>query len=221
MRLIIFDCDGTLVDSQHVIVECMRTAFQACGLMPPLPDAVKRIVGLGLVEAIHRLYPEGDAGRITDLVESYKECFIELRAKADLNEPLFANVLEILTYLMEQNYILGIATGKSRRGLLATLETHGLRKYFTTLQTIDDAPSKPHPAMLEQAMAETGADKNETIFVGDTVFDIEMAINAGTGAFGVSWGYHETAELHAAGAHRVIDKMSELPTLIVQWPEKN
>ncbi len=220
MRLVMFDCDGTLVDSQHVITECMQMAFQSRGLAPPAPRDVRRIVGLALAEAIHRLYPAGDPASINDLVEAYKECFIDVRAKPDLNEPLYENVVEILTHLEEKGYVLGIATGKTKRGLLATLETHGLRKYFTTLQTVDDAPGKPHPGMLEQAMAETGADKEETVFIGDTVFDMEMAMNAGTGAFGVSWGYHEVAELHAAGAHLVMDKLVELPPLVARWPEK-
>ena len=220
MRLVIFDCDGTLVDSQHVIIECMRMAFQSRGLTPPLPYDVKRIVGLALAEAIHRLHPEGDSVLIANLVDSYKECFVELRAKPDLNEPLYEGVAEVLTCLEEQEYILGIATGKSRRGLLATLETHGLRKHFTTLQTTDDAPGKPHPGMLEQAMAETGTDKHESVFIGDTIFDMEMATNAGTGAFGVSWGYHEVAELRVAGAHLVMDKICELPPLLARWPGK-
>lgn len=221
MRLVMFDCDGTLVDSQHVIIECMRMAFQSRGLTPPMPNAVKHIVGLALEEAIHRLYPEGEQLDITDLVDAYKECFAELRSKPNLNEPLFEHVVETLIYLEKQEYILGIATGKSRRGLLATLETHDLRKYFTILQTTDDAPGKPNPGMLEQAMAETGADRSETVFIGDTVFDIEMALNAGTGAFGVSWGYHETDALHAAGAHLVMDKMYELPPLVARWPKKD
>ncbi len=221
MRLVMFDCDGTLVDSQYVIIECMQMAFKSRGLTPPVPNAVKRIVGLALTEAIYRLYPEGEAACITDLVSAYKECFGELRSKPDLNEHLFEDVVETLTYLEEQEYILGIATGKSRRGLLATLETHGLRKHFTTLQTVDDAPGKPNPGMLKQAMAETGVDKSETVFIGDTAFDMEMAMNAGTCAFGVSWGYHETTELYASGAHLVMDNMYELPPLVARWPKKN
>ncbi len=213
-RLIMFDCDGTLVDSQYVIIDSMEAAFQARGLPPPTPEAVRRIVGLSLPEAIGRLYPAGDTAAIESLVAAYRQCFLDVRAKSNLHEPLFADVVETLTLLEETGYVLGIATGKSRRGLLATLETHGLAKHFATLQTADDGPGKPHPGMLQRAMAETGVEKDETVLIGDTVFDMEMALNAGTGAFGVSWGYHDVAELHAAGAHLVLDHLCELPSML-------
>ena len=142
-RLIMFDCDGTLVDSQYVIIDSMQAAFRAHGVPPPAPGAVKRIVGLSLPQAIGQLHGEADSASIESLVAAYKECFVELRARPDLYEPLFAHVVETLTLLQESGYVLGIATGKSRRGLSAILETHGLAKHFVTLQTADDAPSKP------------------------------------------------------------------------------
>jgi len=215
-RLIMFDCDGTLVDSQYVIIDSMQAAFRAHGVPPPAPDAVKRIVGLSLPQAISQLHGEADGATIENLVAAYKECFLELRASPDLHEPLFADVIETLTLLEETGYVLGIATGKSRRGLSAILETHGLAKHFVTLQTADDAPSKPHPGMLERALAETGMDKDETVVIGDTVFDIEMALNAGTGAFGVAWGYHDTVELKAAGAELVLERMCDLLPVLEQ-----
>jgi phosphoglycolate phosphatase len=211
-----FDCDGTLVDSQYVIIDSMQAAFRAHGAPPPAPDAVKRIVGLSLPQAISQLHGEADSATIENLVAAYKECFLELRASPDLHEPLFADVIETLTLLEETGYVLGIATGKSRRGLSAILETHGLAKHFVTLQTADDAPSKPHPGMLERALAETGMDKDETVVIGDTVFDIEMALNAGTGAFGVAWGYHDTVELKAAGAELVLERMCDLLPVLEQ-----
>jgi phosphoglycolate phosphatase len=211
-----FDCDGTLVDSQYVIIDSMQAAFRAHGVPPPAPDAVKRIVGLSLPQAISQLHGEADSATIENLVAAYKECFLELRASPDLHEPLFADVIETLTLLEETGYVLGIATGKSRRGLSAILETHGLAKHFVTLQTADDAPSKPHPGMLERALAETGMDKDETVVIGDTVFDIEMALNAGTGAFGVAWGYHDTVELKAAGAELVLERMCDLVPVLEQ-----
>ena len=216
-RLVMFDCDGTLVDSQYVIVDSMQATFRAHGMPPPAPDAVKRIVGLSLPQAIGHLNSEANAATIENLVVGYKECFLELRASPDLHEPLFADVVETLTLLEESGYVLGIATGKSRRGLSAILETHGLAKHFVTLQTADDAPSKPHPGMLERAMAETGMAKDETVLIGDTVFDMEMALNAGAGAFGVAWGYHDTVELKAAGAHLVLDNLCDLPVVLKQW----
>ena len=215
-RLVMFDCDGTLVDSQYVIIDSMQATFRAHGMSPPAPDAVKRIVGLSLPQAIGQLHGEAGAATIESLVAAYKECFLELRASPDLHEPLFADVVETLTLLEETGYVLGIATGKSRHGLSAILETHGLAKHFVTLQTADDAPSKPHPGMLERAMAETGMAKDETVLIGDTVFDMEMALNAGVGAFGVAWGYHDTAELKAAGAHLVLDNLCDLPVVLEQ-----
>lgn len=215
-RLIMFDCDGTLVDSQYVIIDSMQAAFRARGVPPPTPDAVKRIVGLSLPQAIGQLHGEADGATIESLVAAYKECFLELRTSPDLHEPLFADVVETLTLLAEAGHVLGIATGKSRRGLSAILETHGLAKHFVTLQTADDAPSKPHPGMLERAMTETGMEKDETVLIGDTVFDIEMALNAGAGAFGVAWGYHDVAELEAAGAHLVLDQLCDLPLVLEQ-----
>jgi phosphoglycolate phosphatase len=209
-----FDCDGTLVDSQYVITDSMQAAFRMRGLPPPPGEAVKRIVGLSLPEAIGRLYPEGAGPIIDSLVAAYKEAFIELRDGNDLHEPLFSGVVQTLTLLEEAGYLLGIATGKSRRGLHAVLDSHGLGKYFVTLQTADDAPGKPHPGMLQRAMTETGAQKDETVLIGDTVFDMEMARNAGVAAFGVSWGYHEVAELRSAGAHVVLDHLNELPPLL-------
>ena len=217
-RLVMFDCDGTLVDSQYVIIDSMQATFRAHGMSPPAPDAVKRIVGLSLPQAIGQLHGEAGAATIESLVAAYKECFLELRASPDLHEPLFTDVVETLTLLEETGYVLGIATGKSRRGLSAILETHGLAKHFVTLQTADDAPSKPHPGMLERAMAETGMAKDETVLIGDTVFDMEMALNAGVGAFGVAWGYHDTAELKAAGAHLVLDNLCDLPVVLEQRP---
>jgi phosphoglycolate phosphatase len=216
-RLVMFDCDGTLVDSQYVIIDSMQATFRAHGMPPPAPDAVKRIVGLSLPQALGQLHSEADAATIESLVAGYKACFLELRAGPDLHEPLFADVVETLTLLEESGYVLGIATGKSRRGLSAILETHGLAKHFVTLQTADDAPSKPHPGMLERAMAETGMAKDETVLIGDTVFDMEMALNAGAGAFGVAWGYHDTVELKAAGAHLVLDNLCDLPVVLKQW----
>ena len=166
-----------------------------------------------------RLTAEQKDNVIDSLVVAYKECFVELRASPNLHEPLFADVVETLTQLEESGYVLGIATGKSRRGLSATLETHGLAKHFVTLQTADDAPGKPHPGMLELAMSETGTEKSETVLIGDTVFDMEMAVNAGAGAFGVAWGYHPVAELQAAGAEVVVEDFRDLVAFVrAQWP---
>ena len=216
-RLVVFDCDGTLVDSQYVIIESMQGAFERHGLALPTPKAIKHIVGLSLPDAISRLYgpnEEDEKPSIDILASAYRDDFTKVRASKQIHEPLYPHVIETLELLQEAGYLLGIATGKSQCGLLETLGAHGLTKYFATLQTADIAPGKPHPGMMERAMAETGAEKDDTVLIGDTVFDIEMAHNAGTRAFGVSWGYHEVDKLHAAGAHLVLNHLSELLPLL-------
>lgn len=211
-RLVIFDCDGTLVDSQHLIAAAMVATFESIGLQPPPTERVRRVVGLRLDEAIARLLPESHVGQAEALSETYKTAFQGLRADpATPQDPLFPAARETLHALVEAGYLLGIATGKSRRGLRLTLERHGLAALFVTLQTADDAPGKPDPAMVLQAMEEVGARPAETMVIGDTVFDMKMAENAGVQALGVAWGYHEPAELLEAGASGLIGHFNELP----------
>lgn len=210
MRLIVFDCDGTLVDSQHVIGESMSRAFDRADLTPPPLADVRRVVGLALVEAVARLLPDHETHRADEVADHYKAAFGEIRRSADIHEPLFPGVRDVLGALDEAGFLLGVATGKSRRGLTATLAHHALDKHFVTLQTVDDAPGKPHPGMLENAMRDVGAEPGETAFVGDTVFDMEMAQNAGVRGVGVSWGYHAAEELVTAGAHHLIHDIAEL-----------
>lgn len=209
-RLAVFDCDGTLVDSQHNIVAAMTDAWRAFGL-EPLPGAVvRRVVGLSLVEAVAVLLPEGELTDHVQLSELYKEAYFTLRQQPDHAEPLYPGAAESLRALEEDGVLLAIATGKSRRGLAATLTHHGLEGRFISLKTADDGPGKPHPHMLEEAMAEAGAGPASTVMIGDTVFDIEMACNAQVRSIGVSWGYHDPDELRAAGAAGVIDEFGEL-----------
>lgn len=209
-RLAVFDCDGTLVDSQHNIVAAMEEAWRAHGLTPVPGEMVRRVVGLPLVDAIAALHPEGALEEHLRLSDVYKDAFRSLRMQADHHEPLYPGTAAALDALEQAGWLLAVATGKSRRGLLATLSRHGLESRFIVLKTADDAPGKPNPDMLLDAMTETGAVPDTTVMVGDTVFDIEMALNARTGAIGVSWGYHEPAELVAAGAHRIIDDFADL-----------
>lgn len=214
MRLIVFDCDGTLVDSQATIVACAQTAFVAEGLTPPAPGAIRRIVGLSLVEAMLELLPEPDWALASRLAEGYKAAFLAYRSSPDFLEPLFPGTRELLEALRTRGLLLGVATGKAMRGLRFVLEHHGLESYFVTLQTADLHPGKPHPAMVLAAMTETGAAPQETMVVGDTSYDILMALAAGTLAVGVSWGNHPAAELTACGAVRVLDSFAELTDLL-------
>lgn len=216
-RLILFDFDGTLVDSQQFIIAAMGSAFAAHGLATPGPEAVRRVVGLALELAVARLLPDpNDMDLARRVAASYREAFFELRSNGTYHEPLFPGVREALGQLDEPHICLGIVTGKSRRGLLSSLERHNLSEHFVTLQTADDGPSKPHPALLERAMAEVGAERAETVVIGDTTFDIEMAVNASVRAIGVAWGYHPAEELRASGADQVIEHFEQLlPCLAV------
>ena len=214
IKLVVFDCDGTLVDSQAAICTSMDAAFAAAGL--PLPDrnVVRRIVGLSLPQALLTLAPDADETRRGHALEAYKASFRSARSEGMLDEPLYPGIEALLRRLAERGSSLGVATGKSDRGLLACLARHGVRELFVTLQTADRHPSKPHPAMLEAALFEADVAPSEAVMVGDTVFDIAMARAAGVRAVGVAWGYHEPAELLEAGAVGVAQSAEELEELI-------
>lgn len=216
LRLAVFDCDGTLVDSQHAIVACMGSAFASEGLMAPTIADVRRIIGLPLADCMARLLP-GEPARHDRLVEAYKDAFFKQRQAADHHEPLFEGALTALAAVETAGWLLGVATGKSKRGLVAVLERHGLADRFITLQCGDMGPGKPDPAMLERAMAETGATPADTVMIGDTTFDMVMARRAGVRALGVEWGYHDPDELRAAGAEATIASFGELPAALARF----
>ena len=211
VRLAVFDCDGTLVDSQHSIVAAMGASFRTKNFPAPDAASVRRVVGLPLLDAVEHLAPDLPAQTHEDLRDGYRDAFLALRKSGQVQEPLFPGTVEGLDILESTGWLLGVATGKARQGLDATLDTHGLGNRFVTMQTADIALGKPHPEMLYNAMSETGADRSLTVMIGDTTYDMEMARNAGTCAIGVAWGYHDPEELLAAGAHVIIHDYSELP----------
>jgi len=188
----------------------MHAAFDVHSYPKPDAESVRMVVGLPLHVAMGRLLPETDRDFHEKLADSYIDAFRGLREKGDVADPLYPGVMEIISELEADGWMLGIATGKGHRGLLATLETHDLADRFQTLQTADSAPGKPDPGMLLNAMRDTGADPAGTVMIGDTTFDMEMAIAAGTMAVGVSWGYHPQEHLQTAGAHVVIDDFAAL-----------
>lgn len=211
MRLIVFDCDGTLVDSQHMIVAAMRTAFAETGLPVPERGQMLRQVGLSVAEAMTAMTGIDDPAIVGVWSSAYRNAFFELRRAGHIADPLFPGIRETLESLTAQaDTLLGIATGKSRRGVHALIEREGWTGLFATIQTADDAPSKPHPAMLFQAMAETGIGPDTTVMIGDTSYDMAMACAAHTSAVGVAWGYHDPAELIEAGARTVAADVPEL-----------
>ncbi len=214
VRLALFDCDGTLVDSQAAICASMEQAFRMAGRPSPGHGAIRRIVGLSLFEAMRVLDPASDEAERRLLLEHYKEAFRGLRSDGLLEEPLFDGIAPLLADLDAAGWLLGVATGKSDRGLHSMLETHGLTGLFVTLQTADRHPSKPHPAMATAAMAEAGAQASDTIVIGDTSYDMIMARAAGAQALGVAWGYHSAEELLAAGAHDVARHPQDIGSLL-------
>jgi len=215
MKLVLLDCDGTLVDSQNGICEAMTYAFSGHGLVAPSRAATLAIVGLSLPEAFAVLAPELNEGMRAALVDRYRRAFLELRRDPALHEPLFNGVRAAIDALAARDdIVLGIATGKSRRGIDRIFEREGWAERFATVQTADDHPSKPHPAMVHAAMTEAGVGPERTVLVGDTTFDIEMALAAGAGALGVAWGYHPVEELREAGAHGVVETSGSLPAAV-------
>ncbi len=214
-RLVVFDVDGTLVDSQAHILGAMTLAYESAGLPMPPREAILNIVGLSLPQAFARLMPEGDAAQIEALVNGYKSSFGTLRAGN--TSPLYPGAKAALDSLLAQTgVVLGVATGKSRRGLDHVLTSHALTGHFDTTQVADDHPSKPHPSMLHACLAETGT--RGGVMIGDTSYDIEMGRAAGFRTLGVAWGYHPVRELERAGADIVIDSFAGLvPALEEMW----
>ncbi|WP_264046810.1 HAD-IA family hydrolase [Methylobacterium flocculans] len=220
MKLIVFDVDGTLVDSQHLIVAAQGMAFAEHGLAAPSRTESLSVVGLSLPQAFRRLV--GDDGPIEGLSESYKRAFNILRLDPAYEEPLFPGMGDLLAHLHARDDVqLGIATGKARRGVDRLIESHGWHGWFATTQSADDAPSKPDPAMLLQAMAETGTGPEATVMIGDTTYDMAMAVSAGTAAVGVAWGYHPVGALFGAGASIVVERAADLGALFAGAPVPN
>lgn len=205
-RLAIFDCDGTLVDSGATIFRALSAAFAQHGLQLPPPEVSRRVIGLSLTEAMEALVPDAAAEQHLALAQDYKRAFWELRAAGEVEEPLFDGVLELLDALEHAGWLLAVATGKSDRGLRHCLESHDIHARFVSLQTADRHPSKPHPSMVSQAIADAGAAPETSIVVGDTSFDMAMAVNAGASGIGAGWGYHDAEDLLEAGAVAVAER---------------
>lgn len=211
LKLAVFDVDGTLVDSRQVITEAMNRAFHRAGLGEIGYERTRTIVGLELTEAVLRLAPEDyPAERIPELATYYKQAFVEMRSEDGFNEPLYKGARETVERLADQGWLLGVATGKARRGLDIVFEHHDLHKYFQTLQTVDHGVGKPDPRMVLDAMGEVGACPEETVVIGDTSWDMMMARNAKAGAYGVTWGFHTPDEIAEGGAHEIHDAFSAL-----------
>lgn len=221
LALVVFDMDGTLVDSAGLIVEGFAAAYAAVGRPPAPREDVLAQVGLSLPQAIAALMPEADAATLDAAVEGYRAHYLKLRAeRGPASVPLFAGArAEIERLAGEPEVLIGAATGMARRGLDHVLDVHGLTRHFVTRQTADTNPSKPHPAMLETALSETGVARDRAVMVGDTTFDMEMAAAAGVIGIGVSWGHHAPAAMLKAGAHTVVDDFAALARVVDAFRE--
>ncbi len=210
-RLIVFDVDGTLVDSQHAILAAMRAAFASAGRPVPERARILGVVGLSLPEAMRVLVPRATQAEACDLAERYRASVVAERAAGRDRSPLYPGARAALARLNSApGTRLGVATGKARRGLDHLFAAHDLGGFFATAQTADAHPSKPHPAMLDAALAETGCAAGAAVMVGDTEFDIAMGRAAGMATVGVSWGYHPRDRLAAAGAGAIVDDFASL-----------
>jgi phosphoglycolate phosphatase len=205
--LVVFDWDGTIMDSEAKIVRCMQAAAHDLLIPDPGVGAIRDIIGLGLSEAMQVLFPDSNASDRAQLVERYRRHFLELDNTA---MPLFPGVAEGLTQLAEQGYLLAVATGKARRGLNRVLDETGMRDLFVTSRCADETFSKPHPQMLEEILDQTGIDTGRALMVGDTVYDMQMAQNARVAGLGVSYGVHARERLLASGAHACVDSFREV-----------
>lgn len=210
IRLAVFDCDGTLVDSGAPIQAAMEAAFAELDLTPPAWTETRALVGLSLIEVMTRLAPGQTAPRHHDLAEAYKRAFAAARHAGQVEEPLFPGIAEALAAFDDAGWLLAVATGKSDRGLRLCLQQHGLAGRFVSLQTASRHASKPDPSMLFAALADAGAEAHNAVMIGDSSFDMQMARAAGVRAIGVTWGYQPEARLRATGADAIVTSPSGL-----------
>lgn len=213
-KLIVFDWDGTLMDSEARIVACMHAAIADTGLPGLSDDAIRHIIGLGLREALQRLYPDASERDYHDLTRHYREHFLHLN---DTPSPLFAGAEALLQKLYDAGYYLAIATGKGRQGLERALTQTGLKDYFHYSRCADETFSKPHPQMLLDIMAWLGVESSETLMIGDTEFDLQMAENAGAKSLAVTHGVHDKTRLLACNPLACVDDLAQMQDWLNQY----
>lgn len=213
LQLVIFDVDGTLVDSQHDIVAAQAKAFAAHGLRAPDRSTALSVVGLSLREAFLEL--AGPDAPVDSLAEAYKDAWLDLHGHPDFAQVLYPGAAALVaTLAVRGDVMLGIATGKSRRGVARVIAAQKWDGVFATIQTSDGHPSKPHPSMVLAALAEAGVEPEDAVMIGDTTFDMAMAVSAGVRPVGVAWGYHEPATLLTSGASVVAEDFGALRTIL-------
>ena len=207
VQFIVFDWDGTLMDSEAQIVSCLHAAIADLQLAPMDDDTVKNVIGLGLREAIDTLVPGRDEHFQQAFVDFYREHWFKSESSS-----LFEGVRETLESLKQQDLLLGIATGKARRGLERVLGETGLKSFFDATRCADEAPSKPHPQMLLDLMEMLDVSPQQTVMVGDTEYDMEMATNAGVGKIAVSTGVHSEERLRRHSPQVCLNRIIDMRT---------
>ncbi|MGC6475081.1 MAG: HAD-IA family hydrolase [Parvibaculales bacterium] len=217
MRLVLFDCDGTIVDSQQAIITGMAQAIREAGLTPPPDATILKSVGLSLEEAIASYLPDIAPALRNDILARYRDIAQEIANREDRGEVLFEGMSELIqTLAQERDTFLGIVTMKSRRGVKRVCQTHGFTEVFQVLKSADDGPGKPNPQLIFDAMAELGVAADQTLMIGDTIYDMAMATNANVLPIGVSWGYNPIEELQNYGAQHIVSTAQELKVLLEQ-----
>ncbi|MFP4132219.1 MAG: HAD-IA family hydrolase [Thiohalospira sp.] len=219
-RLMIFDWDGTLMDSEARIVAAMQGACRDLGLEVPDRERACDVIGLGLAEALRRLVPDLPDHRHAEMAERYRHYYLEAD---DTPTPLFAGVPELLQGLESAGHLLAVATGKGRAGLDRALADSGLAGRFHATRTAEETRSKPHPQMLEELLEFTGCEPGEAVMVGDTEYDLLMARNAGMPAVGVTWGVHHPERLRETGPEALVSDMEELARWLhgARWEDES
>lgn len=211
--LLVFDWDGTLSDSLARIVECLQISARDRGLLAPDDAAGREVIGLGLGEALAALFPELDSAELGALRESYSRHYTTLDREP---APFYPDVLDTLAALRDEGFVLAVATGKSRRGFDRVVEGHGLRGFFHASRCADETASKPDPLMLRQLLDELSFEAGEALMVGDTEFDMAMAVSAGVPRLGVSYGAHHPSRLEPYGLLGCLDRFGELLGVLEQ-----
>jgi phosphoglycolate phosphatase len=213
-RLLVFDWDGTLMDSVARIVSSMQAAFRELGLTVPGAAAVRNVIGLGLSEAIAVLLPSVEEELLWRVASHYRQHFLDTDATPT---SLFPGVEDALRHLRSSGYLLGVATGKGREGLNRALAETGLPPYFQATRCADETRSKPHPQMLFELMAELAVAAEHTLMIGDSEYDMAMAANAGVDALAVCYGVHDANRLNQHKPLACLESIGELPAWLARW----
>ena len=213
-RLLLFDYDGTLVDSAQMIIDGTIEAFNRCGLVTPKPEEIKAGIGQKLDIAIKSYLPLEHKGMLDAVIRHYRQWYVEKDLEGKQFEPLFENVEPVLEILHRDGWNLGIATNKSIRGLSRGLQHHKIEKFFSIIMTTDNFTPKPNKAMAIHALKKLEIQNSDTFMIGDTVHDIKMGKNAKINTIGVTWGYNTREELYQANADHIINDLNELVEIL-------